>query len=186
MKKKSIAFIILVIGILLIVLGICILVFRKNSFENKKQKELEETIIEKYTLFNKNIETFDEIRALYYSDINNKLLVENVSTSYKDWISFLDNYTSQVDKVEESSNYLKQECIEKEYSNQDILNTCKSFIIRYETVINYYTKDIISFNELLDKYRKELALTEESNIKDYNLKYNYVDIDLNGEFKGKD
>ena len=186
MKKRSTAFIILIIGILLIVLGICILIFKKINIEKNKQKELEKNIIENYNIFENKVSAFDENRSLYYTNTYNNLILENVKTNYKNWILVLDNYTDKVDQVEEASVYLKQNCIEKEYSNQDISNKCKSFIIRYETVINYYAKDIISFNKVLSEYRKEFNVIEEnSEIKDYYLKYNYVDINLDGEFKGK-
>jgi len=187
MKKRKIAIFIFVLGMLLIVLGISILIY--NNLINKKneQKKLENNIIEKYDIFKKNVESFNELRNYYYSQVVDNLFTETVESDYDNWIVVLDDYTSKVDNVEKSSSYLKKQCVNKYHSNKDVTNKCDSFVIAYETVINYYTKNVVSFNAVLDEYRRENGIVdEESEIKNYSSKYNYVDVNSDGKFIGKD
>ena len=182
MKKRKIAVFMLVLGILLIVLGISILIYNEMTNKKQKQENLEKNVIEKYETFKNNVESFNETRSIYYSDVVENLFTETVEDEYKNWITILDKYTNKVDEVEKSSAYLKKECVNKYYSNKDVMNKCDSFVIAYETVINYYTKDIISFNEVIDKYHNEYDKSKEKEINNYSSKYDYVDINLDGEF----
>ena len=187
MKNKKIAIFMLVIGTLLIVLGTSIIVYKEINNKKNEKQELENNIVNSYNKFRENVDLFESVRSSYYSDVVGDLYVETVKDNYTGWIATLNNYTDTVDKVDESSSYLKEECINKYFSNKDIKNKCESFVIAYETVVNYYTKDIIEFNELLGEYRNLNDETlEESEIKDYSLKYNYTDINSDGIFKGKD
>lgn len=187
MKKRNFAFFILILGSLLIILGISIFVCQEITTNKKNKVEIENTIIEKYEVFKNNVELFNEIRSKYYSEVNENLYPETVELEYENWLIILEDYTSKVDAVEKDSDYLKENCVNKFYSNKDVSNKCEAFVIAYETVINYYTKDIIAFNENLNAYRRENSVNEqESEIKDYISKYNYIDINSDGDFIGKD
>ena len=124
---------------------------------------------------------FNEIRSKYYKEVNDDLYPESVELDYENWIPILDEYTSRVDDVEEASSFLKQNCIDKSYSNKEIKSKCDAFVIAYETVINYYIKDIVSFNENIDAYFNENNVSGDK-IKKYSLKYEYVDSDNDGNF----
>lgn len=185
MKKRKVAVILSILGFLLVVLGVSILIYKDFTNKKKNKEEIEENIVLEYNDFKEKVETFNEKRSIYYSDIASNLFTETVEGNYDDWNKFLDDYTKLVDDIEDNSNYLKDKCVNKYYSNKEVSNKCDSFVIAYETVINYYTKDIESFNEVLDEYRRENNESKESEIKDYVSKYNYVDINLDGEFIGK-
>ena len=136
--------------------------------------------------FIKKVESFNERRSSYYSEVASNLFTETVEDSYDDWILILDKYTESVDAVNDSSSFLKENCVNKHYSNSDIMNKCDAFIIAYETVINYYTKDILSFNDVIEEFRREKDLNDnDTNFKNYVSKYQYVDINSDGEFIGK-
>lgn len=187
MKNKKLAIFMLVSGILLVVSGIITFICKEISDMNKEKKEIETNITNNYEKFRQDSEKFENIRNTYYSDVANNLFPETVKDNYQNWILVLDEYTTIVDSAEKNSYYLKEKCIDKYYPNQDIKNKCDSFIIAYETLINYYTKDIISFNNVINEYYTKNEINkEESEIKEYTLKYNYMDINSDGEFKGKD
>ncbi len=186
MKKRKIAIIILLLGILLITSGIGVFVYKEISTNKKNKKEIENRIIKEHNKLENKINAFNVTRGKYYNEVNDNLYPETVESEYKNWLKVLAQYTSAVDEFEESSKYLKQNCVGKYYSNKDVSNKCKAFIIEYETVINYYTKDIESFNENINLYYSNNKIDEEkSEIKKYNTKYDYIDIDTDGEFKGK-
>lgn len=187
MNKRKFSLLILIFGILLIILGISIFIYQEITTNKKNQKQLENTITEKHEIFRNKVELFNEVRSKYYIEVNDNLYPESVESEYENWIVILDDYTAKVDEVEEESKYLKQNCIDKVYSNKEIMSKCDAFVIAYETVINYYTKDIISFNENIDTYYRQNTIDDkESKIKNYSSKYNYVDIDSDGNFIGKD
>lgn len=186
MKSKKIAVIICIFGILLIIgglsLGSCIYLVRQN----KEHKRVEDKILVEYNIFKDNVESFNEFRNKnYYNEVATNLYVESVESEYESWVEVLNRYTELVDRVDNSSTFLKKNCVNKYYSNKNVKNKCDSFVIAYETTINYYTKDIFSFNDTITSYLKEIS-GEQENIRLYKQKYNYIDINLDGKFIGKD
>lgn len=187
MKRKNIiAVIICVFGILLIIGGLTLTCFADIKKKNDKNRKMENEILAKYDIFKKNAESFNDFRSkTYYNEVSKNLYIESVESDYTSWIKVIEHYTDTVDKVEESSNFLKNNCVNKYYSNESVRNKCDAFVIAYETTINYYTKDIMYFNELISSYLKTLEKESET-IKLYEYKYNYMDINSDGKFIGKD
>lgn len=181
--KKKIIIVFLILGFVLIVLGTTSLVLVNINRKNNEKKKIEETILNDHETFKEKTDKFNKIREKYYNDVVNDLYPELVEENYEKWITVLDEYTSIVDEVETSSNNLKSLCVNKYYSNKDISNKCEAFVIAYETVINYYVKDINAFNDDLEKYRNTVE-EEKEGIDNYKLKYNYSDINDDGDFKG--
>lgn len=182
--KKKVPVIMIVIGFLFIVLGVVFIFYSEFSSAKLEKLKIEENIVKEYNDFKKNVEEFNEVRTSYYTDVVDNLFLETVSDEYKNWILSLDTYTNSIDKVEKSSSYLKENCVDMKFSKQDISNKCDSFIIAYETVMNYYTKDINEFNTVIESYLNQDNVKED--IIKYNLKYNYTDINSDGKFIGKD
>ena len=183
--KNKLPITFLVIGILLILLGLSSAVYIKISFEKQERQNMEQTILEDYSSFEKKAALFNDKRMDYYDDVVANLFVEEVKDNYNSWVIFLDEYTRVVDDIENESLYLKDHCVNNYFSNKDVSNACSSFVISYETIMNYYAKDIISFNEIINKYRNDYDISEEE-LLDYNLKYNYTDINDDGRYIGKD
>jgi hypothetical protein len=186
MKSKKLAVVTLIIGILLIIGGLSLWIISYINEKNTETKQLEDEILTNYEVFKEKTEAFNDFRSnTYYNEVTKDLYLESVSDEYEVWINILDIYTDTIDEVENSSSYLKENCVNTYYSNNDIKNKCEAFVIAYETVVNYYTKDIISFNELINEYINNND-SDIENIKEYNLKYEYVDINSDGKFIGKD
>lgn len=185
MNKKTSAIILTIIGLLLIIIGLSLTVFENINNKNDNKKGIETKIVENYETFKSKIDNFNNVRDQYYNDVAKNLYPESVESDYSEWIKSLDNYTVAVDDVVNVSDYLKDSCVNKYYSSTDTKNKCVSFIIAYETAVNYYTKDIYAFNDNLSLYRRNTVDANDS-ITDYKVKYNYVDIDSDGKFYGKD
>lgn len=183
--NKKIPTIFLIVGILLVIIGISLTVFKVTNNDSKNKKEKENKILEEYEKFRNKVDSFNSSRDDYYNKVAKNLYPESVQNNYENWISTLDVYTKATDEVEEGSSYLKENCVNKYYSNNDVKNKCDAFVIAYETAINYYTKDVYAFNDNLNLYRRN-NINSNSNIIDYELKYDYVDIDSDGKFWGKD
>lgn len=183
--NKKIPTIFLIVGILLVIIGISLTVFKVTNNDSKNKKEKENKILEEYEKFRNKVDNFNSSRDDYYNKVAKNLYPESVENNYENWISTLDVYTKATDEVEEGSSYLKDNCVNTYYSNNDVKNKCDAFVIAYETAINYYTKDVYAFNDNLNLYRRN-NINSNSNMIDYELKYNYVDIDSDGKFWGKD
>lgn len=183
--NKKIPTIFLIVGILLVIIGISLTVFKVTNNDSKNKKEKENKILEEYEKFRNKVDNFNSSRDDYYNKVAKNLYPESVENNYGNWISTLDVYTKATDEVEEGSSYLKDNCVNTYYSNNDVKNKCDAFVIAYETAINYYTKDVYAFNDNLNLYRRN-NINSNSNIIDYELKYDYVDIDSDGKFWGKD
>lgn len=185
MKKRKIGLVLLIIGIVLIIGGITSYIYINIIRDNNEQKRMENTILEDYEVFKTKTESFNTIRTNYSNDIVNDLFVENVEDNYDKWIEETNQYTKIVDEIENVSNNLKELCVNKFYSNKDVSNECTSFIISYETIMNYYTRDINNLNKTIDEYNNLKEKNKEEK-ELYNLKYNYTDINEDGKFVGKD
>lgn len=186
MKSKKIAIMICIIGILLIIGGLSFGCYTYLNRQSQQNKELENRVLSEYDIFKENVESFNELRSqTYYNEVAKNLYIESVESDYESWVEVIDRYTESVDKIENSSTFLKENCVNKYYSDEKVKNKCDSFVIAYETTMNYYTKDIISFNELITSYLKELN-EEQDKIKLYEQKYDFMDINLDGKFIGRD
>lgn len=182
MKSNKVCRVLLISGSMLIITGLVIGIYFKKKVNFQEKETKESGIIENYDNFKSKIELFNKERENYYNEVVNDLYVENVKVNYEEWIELLDNYTQIVTDVENASITLKKECINFKTDNQDVKNKCKAFIIAYETAMNYYAKDIEAFNEIIEKY---ITINSDDTVKVYNGKYNYTDIDYDGNFYGK-
>ena len=176
--KKKVVYILIAFIVLSAMVASAFLIYKKIDKDNKEKKKIEENIISSYVTFNEKKETLTSERKVYKLEIESNMSSETID-EYENWINEVNNYTVNLDNVEQASKYLKEKCIGTTYKNQDVKNTCDQFISAYETAVNYYVKDIISFNEIL----KNISSGSKS---EFELKYNYTDINKDGKFVGKD
>lgn len=180
MKKKNL---IIVISIL-IVISISVsatLIYLQIDKKNKEKKKNEEEIVTKYETFREKVEDFNTERKIFTNQVLSDLFEENLD-NYDKWISEAKNYEEKVKIVDDYSKVLKEKCINKIYDKQDIKNKCDAFVIAYETVFNYYVKDILELNKVLS----EITTNSKKEYKEYEIKYEYTDINNDGKFYGKD
>lgn len=184
--KKKVAVILSILGCLLIILGIVITNYTGINKKNNELKDKQNTILKDYNVITEKNDSFNSFRSgNYYNNVAKDLIYLPVEENYNKWITTIDEYTALVDELEKSSKNLKELCINEKYSNKEVDNACKSFIIKYETTINYYTKDIMAFNNIIEQYYR-INLLPSNDIKPYPLKYNFTDINTDGNFVGKD
>ena len=181
MKNRSIVIILVVIGVFCIVSGSSMMVYNTINEQNKNKKQAEELIVKGHSVFKNEIESFNQARTDFYEKVISDMFIETVE-NYDEWIKVIDEYTATVDKVEEKSKNLKGACVTKFYSSLDVRNKCDSFVIAYETAVNYYTKDIKAFNESIIDFNKNL----DNKLNEYELKYEFTDINDDGKYYGKD
>lgn len=179
---KKVAIVTLILAIALIVTGNSILVYNLMNKEKLDLKKMTASIKKEYNIFKKDIESFNEKKDEYDEKVASNLFAETVE-EYDKWIEVIDSYTKVIDKIDEDSKALKEKCINKTYADEDIKNKCNAFVVAYEESINSYVKDINGFNEELKKINDNL---KESKKSEYDLSYEYVDINSDGVTEGSE
>ena len=177
---KKVAIVTLVLAIALIVTGNSLLVYNLMNKEELDLKKMTASIKKEYNIFKKDIESFNEKKEEYDEQVASNLFAETVE-EYDKWIEVIDSYTKTIDKIENDSHSLKQKCINKTYADEDIKNKCNAFVLAYEESINSYVKDIMGFNKELNDIKNNL---KETKISEYDLSYDYVDINSDGVTEG--
>ena len=181
MKKLAIGA--LVLAVALIVTGNSILVYNMMQKEKIDLKKVSASIKKDYNAFKKDIETFNEQKIEYEDKVAANLFLETIE-EYDDWIKVIDSYTETIKKIEKDSKELREMCINKTYTDEATKNKCNAFIVAYEESINSYVKDINGFNEEVSNIRVNLKKSEKEHITEYELKYEYIDINSDGITEG--
>lgn len=184
MSKKNII-VITVIGTVLVFLGTLLLVINQLQMQRKEQVNKENQVESYYSDFNKYASKFADKRKEYIETVVENLYYESVNDEYDNWIKEIKLYNELVDNILKMAKPLEDLCINQVYSKEELKNNCDTYIINYETVMNYFVKDMAEFNTFIidynDKYDKKIS-TYEIDAK----KYNYLDVNDDGKFIGKD
>ncbi len=189
MSNKSVKIILcIVLGLVLIVSGIGVSVAMTVKEDRQQLQDLQNDIQDKYKGFKKEADLFPEARKNYQTNVVENLYIEAVTEEYAGWIEAIDAYRKIVDAVLAEAEPLKDLCIEKIYPDVTTKNDCEAYTINYETVMNYFVKDVEAFNEFMQKYYDEYEGDSET-YPLYQLekeKYQYIDINDDGKYIGKD
>ena len=180
MNIKKIGIVVLILAIALIVTGNSILVYNLMNEEKINVKKIGANIRKDYNVFKKDIESFNKAREEYDDKVASNLFFETIE-EYDDWIKVIDDYTKVINKIDEDSKYLRENCVNKSYADEEIRNKCSAFVLAYEESINSYVKDVTGFNEQIDEIVKNIT---EDKIKEYNLSYEYIDLNFDGVTQG--
>lgn len=189
--KNKLVMILLILGLLFLASG-GILLFT-NGFKSQ-QEDLTKTmniIVDDYEVFRKKVESFSTLRENIYNEVMNSQYYTDVYTNYNTNIQKLQQYENIVVEIDNASKNLKNSCIGKDFSDQDVINKCNAFIINYEQSINYFINDIARFNNRIKEYNTWIQSSSNTNdqykpLNEYNAKYTeYVDINNDKIFSGK-
>lgn len=176
MNIKKIAIVALIMAVALIVTGNSILVYNLMQKEKIDLKKISASVKKDYSLFKKDIESFNKKREEYDEKVASNLFLETIE-EYDNWVEIINSYTKTINKIDEDARTLKEKCINKAYTDEDLKNKCSAFIIAYEESINSYVKDITGFNKEVSNIKIKL---NEDNISEYEISYDYVDINSDG------
>ena len=151
MKNKT-AIILLVLGIISLISG-GILTFVTNYKEDQaKITKTMNIIVDDYETFRKQVETFSTSREKIYNEVMNTQYYAEVYSNYNVNVQKLQEYENAVVEIDKVGKKLKESCIGKNYTNQDVVNKCNAFVINYEQSINYFINDINRFNSRIKEY----------------------------------
>ena len=182
MKHFKLAIFLLIVGILLVVCGNSLLVFKLMDNKKENEEKFVKTVDEKYNLLKKDIESFNKVREQYDTKVSANLFIETID-EYSNWIKEIDSYTKVINKIDKDSKYLKDNCVNKTYTDKETNNKCSAFVIAYESSINLYVNDITEFNKKIEEFKKEI---DDEKIVEYDLKYKLTDINKDGKFEGSE
>lgn len=183
MKRKAILF--LVFGVLLIGSGLILSFVESFANDIESSKENIKHIEKEYNNFKDLLQSFNGEREIIYTDIFNNLFIENIDSSYDGWVIELQDYEKTTEKILDYKNFLNENCFGIIYGDSSIQSKCDSMLISYETVNNYYVKDINKWNDFVNRYNSTLEDKIYSR-ELFDLKSrNYIDFNDDGEYLGK-
>lgn len=185
--KKTKVIICVAVGIILVFLGITISIVSIMNQEKKETEKSQDDVREKYQAFKTEADKFTEARKEYQTEVEEDLFIESVEEDYEIWMEAIKQYQNVVDKVIDNANPLDGLCVGKNYPDQNVMANCQAYMINYETVMNYYVKDIEAFNEFMEEYYTDYQGDKEKYpIYKLDEKYHYIDVNDDGKYIGKD
>ena len=178
-KKVKMILIITCIVLVIALIGFGIFkVIDKSNKDRKARQKRENEIVKNFEAFKDAAYAFGdesiEYRSWIKDDINEATLYQ-----YDAWILSLDAMTSAVDDMEKVALMYKKNCVNKKYSNKDVQEKCDAFMEAYEEVINTYVVDVEDFNTKIAELKEK---TKKEELKEYELKYEKVDINKDNVF----
>lgn len=200
MKREYAKLFSFLIGITFILSGIIFTltrVYKDNKFQNAQEESIiADEIKDIYEAFKIKVEEFSTKRDLINSDISEYVsYYTGIEENHDDMIEELKKYENLVAEVEDSAVYLKNHCLNENYSDQDANNKCNAYIINYEKTVNSFVSDIEFFNSKIDEYNNWIIdeneeLDDEEKYKEVDRykasKYKeYIDINNDGFYLGR-
>ena len=180
MKRNSI--LLVTIGLILVVGGGLWFYLSDSFAKDNEIKNKMKTVINSYDKFQEKVNLVVGERQIINSEVVNNYLDNEVNKSYDNWFEKFRTYEESIKKVNNYKEVIVEKCVLQTYKNTDVSSKCDSMIISYETVINYFVKDVETLNKFLEVYNsnhpedvKVLYLTD----------YKYVDINDDGKYLGK-
>ena len=182
------AFILGIIGFFFILSGCIWGVFSSLQESHDEMQQKQDQVATYSSRFQEAAVAVQDRRIQYIKAVVEDLFHESVMEDYALWIKELNTYQSLVDQVIEMAEPLKELCIGQEYPDNKTVTSCDTYVNNYETVMNYFVKDVEQFNNFIAGYL-ELYGNENIQVTLYTIdsnRYSYLDINDDGIFIGKD
>lgn len=184
MSKKKIV-IAAIVGTVLVFAGALYIVISSMQEEERKEKETKENLIKYYEIFKENSDKFAEVKKEFNKKVLEDLFVESVTDDYDTWQEAINSYKEFVDDSLAKAKDVEPYCVGKAYMEDELNNYCSAYLINYETVNNYFVRDIEEYNKFIEEYLKNNPKADEK-IKKFELDsnlYSLIDMNEDGEFK---
>ena len=182
---KRHALLVAVFGVLLAGIGGITLFadsFAKDISDTKKNIDV---IQDEYDKFKNLLQSFTGDREIIYSDVFNNLYLETVEGNYDNWYIKLQEYENTTNKIFGYKTFLQEKCVGVIYNDSNTQSKCDSMLISYETVNNYFVKDINKWNDFINEFNNQVEdVLYSKKLFDLNTR-NYIDFNDDGEYLGK-
>lgn len=187
-KKKTIVIVIVAILILLISVGATYSAIVLMNRDKEKVEKQQAEVKEKYKGFKEKADLFVDQRSDFVSSVLEDLYFESVEEDYEKWMGAVTDYQKVVDNVIEVALPVDKVCIGHKYPDQEVRDNCNAYMINYETIMNYFVKDIDKLNTFMDKYYKDFNGDKKKypKVELDSSKYHYIDVNQDGKFIAKD
>lgn len=186
--KKVVVIVVISIMILLGIVGGTYKVIATMNEDKKELDATQEKINKEYEEFKAQADKFTDSRKVYQTTVVENLYIESVEEEYEIWMQSFANYKATVDAILEETKEIHGLCVGKEYPDSEVMTNCSSYMTNHETVMNYFVKDVDSFNEFMEDYYKDYQGDREKT-PPYEIDttvYKYVDINDDGIFIGQE
>ncbi len=173
----------MILGIVLILLGVIIFIATDQNNKNMIDKQNTEIILTKYSVFEENAKLYNEKKGTFEDKVLGISVLTDIDLYHEEFVNYLNDYISSMDKIDEDAAELKDLCINHTYKDKQAISDCASFVLTYETAYNILVNEIKDYNTLMTNYNETYPNTSKSL---YEEKYQtYLDFNGDGSYKGK-
>ncbi|HIR49496.1 MAG TPA: hypothetical protein IAB35_05905 [Candidatus Faecimonas gallistercoris] len=176
------------LGFIFIVFGL-ITNFTVGFKQDKKEVEKRMKIVNStYEIFKKKVQKFNTTRDDLYNNVFSQLYFETLNQTITNCLQELQNYETQLDKVENSAKKLQKNCENIYFPSADVNTKCKTYATSYEEIVNYFINDIKQVNDNIEEYNNynQENKTGIAPIQKYNTTKDYIDFNQDKEYAGKE
>lgn len=177
-KKNKSGKILLILAIPIMIAAVIL------AFINKGEKtyiEDQQIIKDSYHALSINVTN----NIVYRSQLANKLKEFNNDTyaeEHEGYIIILNKYHKNIQEIDQNYRNIDPKCDTK-YEDSTVQILCRGYKPIYEETINMYIALVSNYNEQIASYNE----TNKTNYEPYQLLHTeYIDLNKNGEFQGKD
>ena len=183
--------VVIILSILFIGLGIFCTYYTISLEKNRKvEQELKESIENDYDQFKEALEAFSAERSKVYELLAQIDYLENIPDLYDDLITAFTSYEKTLDNIVSTGDKLKENLLDKEFKNKDLVNKKEAYITNYEQTNNYFVSDVKKYNSQLEIYNQMVEADTSGSFKKldlYESKYKeLIDVNNDGIFSGID
>ncbi len=176
------------LGIIFIVLGL-ITNFTMGLKQDKEEVQDRMKVIDStYQEFRKEVNDFNTTRNNIYDNVFSLLYFDTLNETIPACLEALTDYEVILDKIEKTTNTLKENCSDLYFPEKDINNKCQTYAATYEEMVNYFVNDITQVNNNIEEFNK---YNEENNtgikpLQKYNTTKDYIDFNKDKKYTGKE
>ena len=187
-EKGGVKILIAILVILIIAAGV-ILACKIMKDKNKETTAVtEENKVLTAAVEEKKVQKFNTTRDDLYNNVFSQLYFETLNQTITNCLQELQNYETQLDKVENSAKKLQKNCENIYFPSADVNTKCKTYATSYEEIVNYFINDIKQVNDNIEEYNNynQENKTGIAPIQKYNTTKDYIDFNQDKEYAGKE
>lgn len=187
MKSRKIGVALLMLSIVMIISGsVCAFVVSLKADREATQARMV-VVTDEFNAFNDNVNIFEEAReALYVQYLGNVYYdtLANDDAMLKEKVS---NYENIVDEIGNRVKTMNGLCKDVYYPDSSVNSKCNDYKLVYEQVVNYFVGDVAVYNSTIKTFNEQqTAVGSTVQLVEYNTKKDYVDVNKDGAFDGKE
>ncbi len=187
MKSKKIGVALLMLSIVMIISG-SVCAFVVSLKEDREATQARMLVVnDEFEAFNQSVTAFEEARENLYVQYLGNVYYETLANDDAMLKEKISNYESIVDGIGKGAKTMEGLCKDVYYPDSSVNSKCNDYKLVYEQVVNYFVSDVGVYNNTVKTFNEQQAAVGSTvQLVNYETKKEYVDINNDGAFDGKE